>query len=129
MGQTDQVREYVSKNFIEPARKRGETHVRITAGDVHRELNLSRRVPLVCNALRSKEFLQTNHLHLESVSGPPSGMSTTVVFTYRLADDVPAPEGLRAALGRYRGSCREAFAQLGGGEVFLKAERASFEIK
>src|SRR5215472_7939973 len=88
--ETDRVRNYAVEEYIEPARRRGQAMVTIVAGDIHRALRLQNRVPLVCNALRSKEFLRRNHLRIESQQGPPSMMSTTVTYTYALEDLAPA---------------------------------------
>jgi hypothetical protein len=44
MGQTkyaDQVREHVRHQYIEPARRRGDSTVRIVAGDVQKAVRLS----------------------------------------------------------------------------------------
>src|SRR5271167_492100 len=88
------IREYARKKYIEPAVERREQRIRIRAGDVHKALALKNRVPAVCQALESKAFLQENDLILEAKEGPPSGQSTTVVFTYRIAknEQPGAPE-------------------------------------
>src|ERR1700726_4390779 len=69
---TDQIRDHARRQYIEGARRRGEAVVRIVAGDVHKALGLANRVPVVCNALSSKSFLQDNKIALESRVGPPS---------------------------------------------------------
>ena len=58
----------------------------------------------------------------------PSGMSTTVVFTYRLLGaGVPEGDsGLEAAFLKVRGIAKEVFRSLGGGEAFIKREREHF---
>jgi len=123
--QADQIREYVKNHYIDQARQRGETTVRVVAGDVHRELRLHNRVPNVCQVLRSGKFLRENNLLLERPQGPPSGLSTTVTFTYRFAADsaTPCKESQFLAL---RGIAKETFASLGGGEKFIGDERESF---
>jgi hypothetical protein len=123
--QADQIREYVKNHYIDQARQRGETMVRIVAGDVHRELRLHNRVPNVCQVLRSGKFLRENNLVLERPQGPPSGLSTTVTFTYRFADDTANPQKESLFLG-LRGIAKETFAGLGGGEEFIRNERESF---
>jgi hypothetical protein len=113
--------------YIEPARARHESSVRIVAGDVQKAVRLNNRVPLICQALKSSKFLDENHLVLEKWEGPPSGMSTTVVFTFRLlneaANAAPRPEWPFAKL---RGIAKEAFSSLGGGEAFIRQEREQF---
>src|ERR1035438_5260600 len=112
MGQThaDRVREHARREYIEPARRRREPTVRIVAGEVQKAVRLSNRVALVCQALKSHKFLDENHLVLEKWDGPPSGMSTTVIFTYRLTDKAGQPssesaESLFLQIGR--ASCKE----------------------
>lgn len=135
---SDQIREFARKRYVEPARARGERRIRVRAGDVHKELTLRNRVPAVCQALESKIFLQDNNLIIESKEGPPSGLSTSVVFTYRVADNFdasPNPGGLPAAenpsarflgLLQLKGIGKEIFASLGGGESFIRSERKAF---
>ncbi|HMC58296.1 MAG TPA: hypothetical protein VKJ01_03800 [Candidatus Solibacter sp.] len=123
----EQVREYAKVNYIERARKQHESIVQIVAGDVHKALHLEGRVPSVCQALSGPKFLEENHLTLEKREGPPSGQSTTVVFTYRLVDEQPAPDGLdESPLLRLWGIGKEAFASLGGAEAFIRRERERF---
>jgi 5-methylcytosine-specific restriction protein B len=80
----DRVREHARREYIDPARRRGDSTVRIVAGDVQRAVNLSNRAALVCQALKSHKFLKENHLVLEKWEGPPGGVSTTVKAVYRL---------------------------------------------
>jgi hypothetical protein len=121
MGQVryaDQVREHARHEYIEPARRRGDSAVRIVAGDVQKAVRLVNRTALVCQALKSHKFLEENHLALEKWDGPPSGMSTTVTFTYRLTGQKPQPL-------RYRVSRR--FFNCGG--LGKRSFRASAEEK
>src|ERR1017187_5523335 len=83
----DAIRSFAVKEYIQVARQKGLKRVQITTGDVHRALKLKNRVPNVCNALSSKTFLEENHLVIEDVSGPPSGMGTRVTYTYHLLDE------------------------------------------
>jgi hypothetical protein len=126
MKSADEIREFARRKYIEPARRRGERSVRIVAGDVHRELRFVNRVPNVCHALRSKEFLQENGLVLENWEGPPSGLSTTVVYTYRLLDNQAGVEQAESSFLQLRGIAKEVFRSLGGAEQFLRSERDSF---
>jgi hypothetical protein len=123
---TDRVREYALRQYIRPARERGEAKVKIVAGDVHRALRLTNRVPLVCNALASRDFLQRNRLRLESREGPPSLLSTTVTFTYALEDQPEKPND--ELFYKLRGAAKGVFKALGGGEAFLKSERDRFSL-
>jgi len=121
----DSIREYARSNYIEPARLRGEQTVRIVAGDVQRALKLTNRTPAICQALSSKIFLDENHVHLEKREGPPSGLSTTVAFTYRIDTD-RKPQDTLAALKALRGIGKDIYAQFGGGEEYLRREREEF---
>ena len=80
MGQVtyaDQVREHARHEYIEPARRRGDSAVKIVAGDVQKAARLVNRTALVCQALKSHKFLKENHLALERWDGPPSKMVTS----------------------------------------------------
>jgi len=129
MSQSDQVLQYVRRSYIEPAKERGESAVSVRAGDVHKALRWSNRVPSVCQALSSRRFLEQNHLTLIEKHGPPSGLSTTTVFTYRLnaEGDVPSKLSQKSSLLlSLQGAGKELFKKLGGGEAFLREERRSW---
>jgi hypothetical protein len=123
----DVIRSFAAREFIEPARRKGWKRVQLVAGDVHRGLKLRNRVPNVCTALASKIFLEKNRLVIEAVSGPPSGMGTRVIYTYRLLDD----EGGDGTAGvtdfrTLRGLLKTALDSIGGGDAFLRREREQF---
>jgi hypothetical protein len=122
---SDLVRQHASEQYLAVAHRRGDKTVSINVGTVHRALALNNRVPLVCAALGSKKFLTENHLRLISKTGPPSGQSTTVTFTYELEDSGKPVGGIDAFLA-LRGFGKEVFASLGGGEAFIRRERAEF---
>lgn len=124
---TDQVRDYVRLQYINAARREGKSVVQIVVGDVHKALRLSNRVPLVCNALSSRKFLDENNLVLDSREGPPSGLSTTVRFTYRLLSENGAADRDRSPFLGLRGVAKQVFQALGGGETFIRAERDQFD--
>src|SRR6202050_2957622 len=122
---SDLVRQHASQEYIAAARRRGDKTISIHVGTVHKALALNNRIPLVCAALRSKKFLTESHLRLISKTGPPSGQSTTVTYTYEFVDSHPRPDR-QAAGDRLRGALKDVFAEYGGGEAYLRAERASF---
>jgi hypothetical protein len=58
--------------YVEPALRRGDSTLEIVAGNVHKSLGLNNRVPIVCQALKSRDFLDENHLEIEKIEGPSS---------------------------------------------------------
>jgi hypothetical protein len=125
---SDLIRQYAYKEYVSAAVRRGEKILSINAGAVHRALALNNRIPLVCAALGSRKFLAEHGLRILSKTGPPSGQSTTVTFTYEIVgkkqDDVQLDR--QEAWNRLRGSMKDIFAELGGGENYLRNERANF---
>lgn len=125
--QTDRVREYARTKYVEPARRRGDSIVEIISGDVVRGLHLMNLTPLVCQALKSNKFLDSNELKIEKIDGPPSGLGNNVKFTYRLG---AAPESDKergdSAFLRARGVAKDVFQSFGGGEAYLRAEREAW---
>jgi len=126
---SDAIRRHAYDQYISAARRRKQKTVAINAGEVHRALALNNRVPLVCAALGSKKFLTEHGLRIVSKTGPPSGQSTTVTFTYEIVDKTKedhAQLDRQEAWKRLRGSMKDIFAELGGGENYLRNERANF---
>src|SRR5271166_4337557 len=82
MRHADRVREYAKEKYVLPARQKKQRRLSIRVGDVVRELKMNRAVPAVCSALKTREFLQSNDVRLVETSGPKSGQSTTVIYTY-----------------------------------------------
>jgi hypothetical protein len=124
---SSKVRAYASELYVNEAKRLGRRRFSIRAGDVHKQLGFQNRVPLVCNALKSREFLQANDLRLVETSGPRSGLSTTVTYTYEVVGG-DRPAGLLQHLTQIRGIGREVFQALGGGENFINQERKNFDV-
>jgi hypothetical protein len=122
----DEIRDYGAKTFVVPARQKGQKRFSIRVGDVVRELRLYRSIPAVCSALKTQEFQRANHLKLVDATGPKSGLSTTVVFTYEFVDQDGPSDASVDAWSRLRGAMKAVFAELGGGEAYLRAERNNF---
>ena len=120
------VRQRASEEYLAAARRRGDQTFSINVGAVHRSLGLNNRVPLVCAALSSKKFLTENRLRLISKTGPPSGQSTTVTYTYEFIDGRQKQAAANDAFLALRGIGKDIFASLGGGEAFMRQERAEF---
>ena len=60
----EEIRKYVQNRYIEPARRRREKEVTIRAGDIHDELGLRARQPLVCETLRGEKLQQQCNVKL-----------------------------------------------------------------
>lgn len=137
-----QVRDIASANYVRPAILIGETRFSVAVRDVMRDLVKQGfppgNWPQVCSALRKKSFLREEGIEIESVDGPPSKMSTTVVYHYRVAghptqakpnqatssasteaEETPEARARRLADG-LRGLLKEEMDQFGGPEGFLR---------
>ena len=121
-----EIRDWASREYVASSRQKGQRQFSIRVGDIVREHKLYRSVPAVCNALKTEEFLKGNNLTLVDMSGPKSGLSTTVVYTYEFLDSGLTPEPTADAWSRLRGALKEVFSELGGGEAYLRAERNGF---
>jgi hypothetical protein len=126
MRDADKIRLHARDKYVLPARRRKETQVSIRAGDIVRDLGLVGRTPAVCNALKGKKFCQGNNLRLVRVKGPRSGQSTTVVCTYEFVDAKSVSDRRNDPWLQLRGTLKNVFAELGGGEAYLRAERDNF---
>jgi hypothetical protein len=141
-GSTDRVRQSAVERYIAPARAKRQTVVTIHTGSfekslVERGVIQPNRFPIVCNALKSRKFLSENNLILLNVQAPPSGQSSTVTYTYKLAPESAAkvkggvasgsPPGVEDSFQQLRGVLKRTYRQLGGAEVFHKTERKSWE--
>jgi hypothetical protein len=81
---SDRVRDHVKRKYIDPAIKAGKKSLSIRAGDIHKELGFTRRIPVVCSALRSRKLQKICGIKLTYVGGPNN--STTTTFAYRLSE-------------------------------------------
>jgi len=77
-------------------------------------------------ALKSGKFLDSNGVRLVSQTGPQSGLSTTVTYTYEFLD-APHADASQDAWSRLRGALKDVFHELGGGESYLREEREHFQ--
>ncbi len=88
-GLSDQVRELAAIIHVRPAIAAGKRQFSISVKELLHDLQ-SRGFPTnharqVCAALSSGKFLRENNIEVETIDGPPSKTSTTVVVHYRLA--------------------------------------------
>jgi len=126
MKHADRIRGFGRERYVLPARQRKEKRFSIRVGDVVREMNLTGLVPAACNALQTREFLESNGLNLVERTGPRSGQSTTVVYTYEFTGTKQSSPHEEDSWKRLRGALKGVFAELGGGETYLRAERTNF---
>ena len=126
MKNADRIRSYGEEKYVLPARQQKLNRFSIRVGDVVRDLKLNGRAPAVCSALKTNEFLQSNDLKLVNASGPKSGQSTSVVYTYEFADTKKPGPPAEDSWTRLRGALKDVFAELGGGETYLRSERSNF---
>jgi hypothetical protein len=126
MRDADKIRMHGRQKYVLSALDRKDKRFSIRAGDVVHELKMSGRTPAVCSALKSREFLRHNNLRLVETSGPKSGQSTTVIYTYEFVKTPPPSSQKEDAWMRLRGACKDVFAELGGGEAYLRTERDNF---
>lgn len=83
MSHSDAVRDYCGNAYVAPARAAGRSEIKIRAGDVHKALGYSNRMPLVCSAIGSKKFEDQFGAKRTSIEGPSA--STTTTYTFRLS--------------------------------------------
>jgi hypothetical protein len=126
MRDADRIRVYGKEKYVVPARQRKHKRFSIKVGDVVRDLKMNGRTPAVCSALKTREFLQSNDLHLVDTSGPKSGQSTTVIYTYEFVGTMQSSTQTEDSWTRLRGALKDVFTELGGGEAYLRAERSNF---
>jgi len=122
----DNIRAHGRDKYVLPARKRQLARFSIRAGDVVRDLKLLGRVPAVCSALKSRTFLHQNRLRIAEFTGPRSGQSTTVTYTYEFVDPLDSSQANSDPWTELRGALKNVFAGLGGGEAYLRGEREGF---
>jgi hypothetical protein len=123
---SDTIRSHGREKYVLPAREKRLPRFSIRAGDVVNELGIGGgRAPAVCSALKTHQFLRDNELRLVEATGPKSGQSTTVIYTYEFANSVAGAPS-EDAWSKLRGALKDVFEELGGGEAYLRAERSNF---
>ena len=74
------IRFYI-ENLKMKAAKQGESCLILKASDIHRDMKLKSRFPMVCNAMRQCMGPQDKIIH-----APPSGYSSTLEISYCLTE-------------------------------------------
>jgi hypothetical protein len=143
-GLSDQVRARAKVNYVSPAVSRGKSQFSISVKEFLRELESegfpSNHARQVCSALTGGKFLRENEIQIESIDGPPSKTSTTVIVHYKfLASGLQSggvdslreksaatqsretpEEWAHRMTERLAGLMKDEIAAMGGGEAFLR---------
>lgn len=80
MTTADEIRRFVVKTYIQPARSRAEKTVSFTAKDIHESMGLESKYPLVCSSIDTDKFLDYAGVTLVSRSGPHQSNTVRWVF-------------------------------------------------
>ncbi len=76
----ERIRRFAFENYIAPMRDAPGGEIRIRAGDVHKRMGLSGRMPAVYGALDTTIFRREYGLELARRTGPPQGANVEFVF-------------------------------------------------
>lgn len=130
---SDALRAWAVERYVAPARARGDRRFRIAVREIAERFDKLGTINHVCSAIKSpNKFQRPNRLRLVATAGPPSGVSTTVVFEFEFLDDAadglpsPGPE-VFSALASLRGVGRAAFERAGGGANCLADARQGWQ--
>jgi hypothetical protein len=150
-GSSDQVRALALEKYLEPALRAGKRTFSVAVKDVLQDLVAQgfppSNTPQICTALRKEAFLRQHGIEIDHVEGPPSKMSTTVVYHYRAtsphansatggksfeAGEITADKETSSAKAfrlteKLRGLLKTELAEYGGGEAFLRWIRSEDE--
>lgn len=80
MTTADEIRHFILKNFIQPARARSEKTVTFSAADIHDGRQLASRFPLVCTSIDTDKFLDYASVTLVSRKGPKQSSTVQWIF-------------------------------------------------
>jgi len=81
----DRIRRFASDTYVSPVDGAPDAEIRIRAGDVHKAMRLSGRLPAVCGALDSMIFQRESAVELVRRTGPLQGANVEWVFRMRSA--------------------------------------------
>ena len=143
--QSDRVRELVVEKYVRPAVSAGKSRLSIRVRDVLKDAEATEsfprgRTPLICEVLQGKKLLNQSGLEIESVDGPPSKQSRTVVVHYRVMQPSPlsltrrsdhaggsqqpvaesSADRAKRLTGRLNGLLKNELAEYGGAEGFIR---------
>ncbi|GEM_PF-861319 len=84
VSESDEIRAYTFKKYIEPARKQGIDKVKIKVRDVHKALGFRNSLPLVYEAIGSPTFQKTYAVRLAEKEGDPTRKGVKLVLTFAI---------------------------------------------
>jgi hypothetical protein len=92
---------------------------------------MSNRIAHVCTALKTSKFLEPNGLRLVETSGPRSGTSTTVIYTYEFLNTATVPAApvstsIYEKLLQMEGILKDVYKEIGGAERAIREEREGY---
>jgi hypothetical protein len=76
----ERIRRFAFEHYVAPVRDASKPEIRIRAGDVHKAMGLSGRMPAVCGALDSMIFRREFGLELLQRTGPAQGANVEFIF-------------------------------------------------
>ncbi len=82
-GTADEIRAYVNRVYIEPARKSAKASVEVVSGEVHKDMGLENRMPAVCAALDAKKFGDEYRVIASKRVGPKQSSTVRWLFAIR----------------------------------------------
>lgn len=136
---SDDIRAYVAKRYLEPARQAGRRTFTVRMGDLMEAMPGLTGVNHPCSALRAKSKFQRPYgATLVREDGPRVGFNTELTFSIeaeaRVAGEVgpgraalaPAPSAAARLLSLY-GVGTDAYAKHGGGDEVLARVREGWE--
>jgi hypothetical protein len=91
----ERIRRFAFENYVAPVYDAPNSEIRIRAGDVHKRMRLSGRMPAVCGALDAVIFRREYGLELVRRTGPAQGAN--VEFVFRISEPKTAPANKAAA--------------------------------
>jgi hypothetical protein len=139
---TDTIRSYVVDHYVVPARRAGQRKLTVRVRDIKEELGTRQlmrgKSAVICQALQGQKWLNEIGLTVESIDGPPSKKSPTVVMHYKLdRDDKQDVSGRPDAMkeesaeiwadeivSKLKGLLKEELAAYGGAEAFMRWVRS-----
>jgi hypothetical protein len=77
---SDEIAQHVVRHHFVPAWRADQQRLTLRAGNIHRELKLTQRMPAVCSVLGSNRFHRMARVQLVDRRGPQNGANAIFVF-------------------------------------------------